>query len=151
MALTQEVMSDLTAGPLRERAIDEAFTLELIDEMLALDSTDMANQVLAEFLSGDPPPLDWQIGEAVAEVLLKEWHGAIWIWNASRDRKTAKASLPGADLSGFVSEQGQVCFLFGEVKLEPRPKLATKCSLRALGAERSARATVRRERPLEPH
>ena len=37
--------------------------------MLALELTDMANQVLAEFLSGDPPPLDWQIGEAVAECL----------------------------------------------------------------------------------
>lgn len=114
--LTDKTMEDLTAGPLRERAVDAAFQQEVAAEMQALDATDMASEVLAEFLATDPAPLDWQVGEALAEVLLQEWHGATWVWNGSRDRKTAKASLPGADVVGFIAEGGAVHFLFGEVK-----------------------------------
>lgn len=43
-------------------------------------------------------------------------HGAVWPWNENRDRKTPKASLPGADIVGFLGSGPDTVFLFGEVK-----------------------------------
>jgi hypothetical protein len=39
-----------------------------------------------------------------------------WPWNLVRDRRTPRASLPGADLVGFCKEGESVLLLFGEVK-----------------------------------
>jgi hypothetical protein len=39
-----------------------------------------------------------------------------WPWNENRDRKTPKASLPGADLVGLIGDDGDASFIFGEVK-----------------------------------
>lgn len=39
-----------------------------------------------------------------------------WPWNLVRDRRTPRASLPGADLVGFCKEGDTVLLLFGEVK-----------------------------------
>ncbi len=39
-----------------------------------------------------------------------------WPWNLVRDRRTPRASLPGADLVGFYKEDDAVLLLFGEVK-----------------------------------
>ena len=39
-----------------------------------------------------------------------------WPWNTVRNRRTPRASLPGADLVGFYRENDTVLLLFGEVK-----------------------------------
>jgi hypothetical protein len=40
----------------------------------------------------------------------------IWPWNEVRDRRTPRASLPGADLVGFCRDASGFRLLFGEVK-----------------------------------
>lgn len=48
--------------------------------------------------------------------------GAHWPSNIERDKRTPKASLPGADLIGFVENDGKVCLLLGEVKTSSESK-----------------------------
>jgi hypothetical protein len=67
-------------------------------------------------LNSNPAPLDWEIGEAIAECLLEDEFGVTWPWNENRDKKTPRASLPGADLVGFLGDGDQAILLFGEVK-----------------------------------
>lgn len=106
------------AGPVRARLQDEDFNSSLKDEMQALGTTGMDPEVIESFLSQAPPVLDWEVGEALAECFLTEepaWQ-AVWPSNPRRDRRSPRASLPGADLVGFKTAQGDVLLLFGEVK-----------------------------------
>jgi hypothetical protein len=72
--------------------------------------------VIEQLICSEPLPQPWEVGEALAECLLQERHHSIWPWNSGRDRRTPKASLPGADLVGFYEVSGGATFLFGEVK-----------------------------------
>jgi hypothetical protein len=76
----------------------------------------MATATLTAILNAEPDPPTWRIGEALAESVLQEHRGAMWPWNDARDRKTPRASLPGADLVGFLPVEETVVLLFGEVK-----------------------------------
>lgn len=103
-------------GPVRDRVTDSAFMDGFEQDLLALATTDMERDTVREILEASPPPLDWAIGEAMAECLLEGEYGAVWPWNENRDLKTPRASLPGADIVGFIGDGGEVRFLFGEVK-----------------------------------
>jgi hypothetical protein len=110
-------MEELQRGALAERALDVAHEAAVADELTALATTDMEISTLQRYMEMAPTAaLPWQIGEALAEILLAEWHGAVWVWNGARDRKVSAASLPGADLVGFASTSTGVRFLLGEVK-----------------------------------
>ncbi len=100
----------------RERVRDAEEGFE--PELRALATTEMATEFLAEFLDAVPPTEDWEVGEAIAEcVLAADGDREIcWPWNSVRDRRTPRASLPGADLVGFCRQRGDVLLLFGEVK-----------------------------------
>lgn len=112
-----KVIGALRSGPLRERLLDLASQDELLEQLQAMATTSMASELVTELISSRPDPLDWEIGEALAESILQEYHSVIWPWNSVRDRKTPKASLPGADLVGFIEEDdGRIALLFGEVK-----------------------------------
>ena len=91
----------------------------LFDSTLrSLATTGMATEFLEKLLKAVPNPESWEIGEALAECALRdEMDGQIfWPWNTVRDRRTPRASLPGADLVGFYCEEEKVFLLFGEVK-----------------------------------
>lgn len=103
-------------GPVWDRVADAAFEQDFSSDLESLATTGMGSDTLSTLLQTSQPPLDWEIGEAMAECLLQDEHGAHWPWNENRDRKTPKASLPGADIVGFVGEGEQTMFLFGEVK-----------------------------------
>lgn len=87
-------------------------------EIRSLSTTQMETEFIERFLNAVHSPEDWEIGEAVAECALRDdtVRQVIWPWNTVRDRRTPRASLPGADLVGFQCENGKVTFLFGEVK-----------------------------------
>ena len=87
-------------------------------DLQGLATTDMATEQVERLLRSVPDPKGWEIGEVLAECLLREdsGHGMHWPWNAVRDRRTPRASLPGADLVGFCRLDGAVWFTFGEVK-----------------------------------
>ncbi|MET9131035.1 hypothetical protein [Streptomyces antibioticus] len=109
-------MDDLKAGPWGERVGDLEWSASIIEELRALATTDMAVETVGALLASEVEPLPWEVGEALAEVLLEHWHSVVWVWNNSRDRRTRRASLPGADLVGLSVIDGAATLLFGEVK-----------------------------------
>lgn len=87
-------------------------------EIRALATTGMATDHVEKLLRAVPEPLAWEIGEALAERVIAGdlgWN-VRWPWNSRHDRRTPRASLPGADLIGFLKEQGAVHILIGEIK-----------------------------------
>ena len=87
-------------------------------ELAGLASTGMSTEFLARFLKAVPEPKAWEIGEALAECALQHDSGLeIYLpWNTVRDRRTPRASLPGADLVGFFKDGDRVVLLLGEIK-----------------------------------
>ena len=87
-------------------------------ELRGLATTGMETRFVERLLKAVPDPEGWEIGEALAECALRDDSGrnVVWPWNTVRDRRTPRASLPGADLVGFCREEGKVVLLFGEVK-----------------------------------
>lgn len=87
-------------------------------DLRGLTTTGMATEFVERVLNAVPEPTSWEIGEAFAECTLAEdaRREVHWPWNSVRDRRTPRASLPGADLVGFYHEDGTVLLLFGEVK-----------------------------------
>ncbi len=59
---------------------------------------------------------DFRIGEAYAEVILEENFSCRFHWNELRDTRNPRGNKTGADLVGFIEFEGEVLFLFGEVK-----------------------------------
>ena len=100
----------------RPRIADEASPFDA--ELRSLATTGMETRFVERLLRAVPVPQGWEIGEALAECALRddsdrEVH---WPWNTVRDRRTPRASLPGADLVGFYCDGQDVFLLFGEVK-----------------------------------
>jgi len=112
----REEFSSFLAGPVSERLHDTEHDIDLEADLNALATTGMAIETLQRVLAAEPPKEPWEVGEALAECLLTEEHGAEWPWNTERDKRTPKASLPGADLVGFMMEGEDVYLLLGEVK-----------------------------------
>jgi len=59
---------------------------------------------------------NFRVGEAYAEVILEQQFSCRFHWNELRDARNPKGNKTGADLVGFIESDGQVLFLFGEVK-----------------------------------
>lgn len=59
---------------------------------------------------------NFRVGEAYAEVILEQEFACRFYWNELRDARNPKGNKTGADLVGFIETDGQVLFLFGEVK-----------------------------------
>lgn len=113
------------AGPVKDRADDEPANRSFTEELRALATTDMAVDNLEAFLTSSRPAKQecWEIGEAFAETLLSHdlRRRVLWPWHNARDRKTPRASLPGADLVGFVFDERGWALLIGEVKTSSDP------------------------------
>lgn len=87
-------------------------------ELRSMATTGMDTEFVENLLNALPDEKPWAIGEALAECVLAdhETREICWPWNHVRDRRTPRASLPGADLVGFCKEGENVVLLFGEVK-----------------------------------
>ena len=78
---------------------------------------------LEAILNADhPEERSWAAGEALAEAYLTREHGVVFPWNMERDKRNPLASLPGADIIGFVEEAGSCRFALGEVKSSQEEK-----------------------------
>ncbi len=88
----------------------EMYLQDLADTGFARDSLE---EILAAEISEEP---SWAVGEAVAEAHLSREYRIIWPWNTKRDKRHPNASLQGADLVGFIVEDGATRLLLGEVK-----------------------------------
>jgi hypothetical protein len=99
------------------RLHDEEGATEFEAHLRGLASTGFANNSIDEILAAEiPEERDWAVGEAMAEAYLKREHNVTWPWNMERDKRTPKASLPGADLVGFKINGNDVRLALGEVK-----------------------------------
>lgn len=106
------------AGRVSARVEDDDAQDPFAAELLGIATTGMATEFVEDLLRAVPEEKSWAIGEALAECVLAddETREICWPWNLARDRRTPRASLPGADLVGFCSEGEDVFLLFGEVK-----------------------------------
>lgn len=99
------------------RLYDQEGTEDFKAHLRGLASTGFEQNSLDKILAAEvPEERDWAIGEALAEAWLTKKHNAIFPWNLARDKRTPKASLPGADLIGFVEINNETRLLIGEVK-----------------------------------
>jgi hypothetical protein len=106
-------------GTVKARLADSAERTDFEGELRGLATTGMAADYLRTFLAAASTEFQaWEVGEAVAECLLaaSTARQVVWPWNMARDRRTPRASLPGADLVGFCVSGETVRLLFGEVK-----------------------------------
>jgi hypothetical protein len=111
-----KLFEDFVRQVVRPRVADAGSPLE--SDLRGLAATGMATEFVESLLRAVPDPEAWDVGEALAECLLQKDAGreVYWPWNMVCDRRTPRASLPGADLVGFYCEAGAVLLLFGEVK-----------------------------------
>ncbi len=83
-------------------------------EQLLLDIQALANEKINA--------REFEIGEALAEVILEKNFRCRFYWNKLRDARNPKGNMTGADLVGFIQYENQVLFLFGEVKTSSEDK-----------------------------
>ena len=102
----------------KARVDDDEAQGEFAAELRGMATTGMSTEFVENLLRAVPEEKSWAIGEALAECVLAddETREICWPWNLVRDRRTPRASLPGADLVGFCKEGEDVFLLFGEVK-----------------------------------
>jgi len=116
------------AASVRSRLHDAEERDRFVADMRALVSSDMETSVLEALLLSEPEKEPWEVGEAIAECVLAD-AGAKWPSHTDRDKRTPKASLPGADIVGFIGEGEDVRIALGEVKtsgqLESPPSVMT--------------------------
>lgn len=99
------------------RLHDEEGTKEFEACLRGIASTGFEQTSLEAILAAElAEQRSWAVGEALAEVHLEAEYGVSWPWNMERDKRNPKASLPGADLVGFVDEGNGVRLALGEVK-----------------------------------
>lgn len=112
----QSTFSDYMREVVKPRIADAASSFAA--DLRGLATTGMATEFVERVLNAVPSPEGWEIGEALAECALRSDSGreVHWPWNTVRDRRTPRASLPGADLVGFYCKDDIVLLLFGEVK-----------------------------------
>ncbi|HOI25207.1 MAG TPA: hypothetical protein PK581_06395 [Caldisericia bacterium] len=106
-------ISNEVANRLTDTDTTNAFKAVAIGLKLTGFGTENLNKVLNSEITEER---SWSIGEAIAEVWLNQVHGIVWPWNTARDRRNPRASLPGADLIGFIKKGSTHHFVFGEVK-----------------------------------
>lgn len=90
-------------------------TEELRQHLLELETTGFDLNGLLEQVQTSPRAKDWEIGEAFAQIVLEDEYQAMFPWPTGFDKRSRKASLPGADLVGLQCHSAPR-FIFGQVK-----------------------------------
>ncbi|MEX2564754.1 MAG: hypothetical protein WD431_02280 [Cyclobacteriaceae bacterium] len=109
-------------GAVKDNLVDREQRNELLDSLKTLKTDtgfDNNDQLLADIQAWENKEENVQIfriGEAYAEIVLEEHFQCRFHWNELRDARNPKGNKTGADLVGFIEVDGQVLFLFGEVK-----------------------------------
>jgi len=117
--LSNQVKNKLLDQPQRDELLNYFKTLEQDtgfqkSKTLLIDIQSLQNQKV--------DVQNFRIGEAVAEVILEENFSCRFYWNELRDARNPKGNKTGADLVGFIEIEGNVLFLFGEVKTSSEQK-----------------------------
>ncbi|MGE4530917.1 MAG: hypothetical protein AB7C98_06300 [Acidithiobacillus sp.] len=109
--------NEFIAGEVASRLHDDEGKAEFELHLNSLASTGFEQDSLKAILEAEhPEERAWAVSEALAEAWLSCKHGVVWPWNMERDKRTPFASLPGADLVGFVTQGSETRLVLGEVK-----------------------------------
>lgn len=109
-------------GGVKDNLLDREEWQDSLNRLKALrDETGFiaSNELLADIQALESAEIETQqfrIGEAYAEIFLEQEHTCRFHWNENRDTRNPNGNKTGADLVGFIEIEGQVLFLFGEVK-----------------------------------
>lgn len=112
----QKEFNAYLSGPTHNRLFDEEQLSQYETDLSGLATTEMASDTITKLLASEPSREPWEVGEALAETLLEEQHGVKFPWNTERDKRTPKASLPGADIVGLMADGEGALLVLGEVK-----------------------------------
>lgn len=114
----EDCFKSYVATRVRARVEDDGAHDPFEAELRGMATTGMQTEFIEKLLRAVPEEKSWAVGEALAECVLgdDETREICWPWNLVRDRRTPRASLPGADLVGFCKEGNAVRLIFGEVK-----------------------------------
>jgi len=112
---TSELDSALS-GPVAEVVFDDSGKIDVKSLLDGIAETDFEKSEVERILSDFRPPENWRVGEPLAETYLVEQKQCFFPWPDGRDERKTGSSLPGADLVGFQSKDGEDYFAFGEVK-----------------------------------
>jgi len=114
--------STFMATDVRSRLRDTEGASNFEAHLRGLTTTGFSRDSLEALLDADTPEeRDWAVGEAMAEAYLSREFQIAWPWNMERDKRTPKASLPGADLIGFEVNGTSARLALGEVKTSTDP------------------------------
>lgn len=109
-------------GPVKDNLLDREEWQDSLTRLMALrDETGfvVSDELLADIQALENQEIEIQqfrVGEAYAEIILEQEFSCRFHWNENRDARNPKGNKTGADLVGFFEANGQVLFLFGEVK-----------------------------------
>jgi hypothetical protein len=118
VVLDEDHFKSYVISRVRARVEDDDVRGPFEAELRGMATTGMQTGFVERLLRAVPDEKSWAVGEALAECVLADddTREICWPWNLVRDRRTPRASLPGADLVGFCKEGESVLLLFGEVK-----------------------------------
>lgn len=122
ISLDETECLDHLQGPVKDNLLDREEWQDSLTRLRALrDETgfDASAELLADIQALEDEELETQqfrVGEAYAEIVLEQEFLCRFHWNENRDARNPKGNKTGADLVGFIEVDGQVLFLFGEVK-----------------------------------
>lgn len=120
--LSEEEVDGLLHDEIKKNLLDAEQRESLSDALKALPidtGFEMSDSLLLDIQSLENEKINvpnWRIGEAMAEVVLEKEFQCRFHWNELRDARNPQGNKTGADLVGFIELEGQVLFLFGEVK-----------------------------------
>ncbi len=112
-----DAFNSFMSDEVSSRLCDEEGKAEFETYLQNLANTGFARDSLEEILAaGISEKPSWAVGEAMAEAYLSRDYKITWPWNTERDKRHPNASLPGADLVGFIVEGEATRLVLGEVK-----------------------------------
>jgi hypothetical protein len=100
----------------KEEWVDSLARLKALKDETGFDASEVLLADIQALENGEIESQQFRIGEAYAEIILEQEFTCRFHWNENRDARNPKGNKTGADLVGFIEVDGQVLFLFGEVK-----------------------------------
>jgi len=122
VSVTETECLEHLQGSVKDNLLDRQEREDTIEKLRALQAEtgfNASEQLLVDIQSLESEEINeriFRVGEAYTEIFLEEQFSCRFHWNELRDARNPKGNKTGADLVGFIEIDGEVLFLFGEVK-----------------------------------